>query len=205
VPNSIEVFPGEANDQAAAADELLRNLDAAFIDSLDGSTQRVVLDPHGGLWEVLRTPELAQPVQKELQRRTRFAILSIMKSLDAARLFLQKNDKPSRVRNSLLRLVQSSAPAVGVNGARPHLVIAVPGGRAGETIEAITERIVPELQTSVIDSDGDVLVCQEVADLPIPKVAAALIAGNAAHIENAGRVLSRSDVEWTEMPVPTPD
>jgi hypothetical protein len=202
VPNRIEVFPGEANDRASAVDEFLRNVDHTFIDQLDTNAQRLVLGPHGGLWEVLRAAELTQPVQKELQRRARSAVLHFIKNLDAAKLFLQKNDKPARVRQSMVKLVQASTPAVNVSGIPPKVLVAVPGGSAGEAVEVILQRIVPDVQINVIDSDGDVIVCQEVAAVPIANVAAKLIGDNATHVENARRVLSRNDVEWTDLPLP---
>ena len=53
---------------------------------------------------------------------------------------------------------------------------------------------------SNIDSDGDVVICQEAGALPISKVAEAVVGGNHAYVENAARVLSRTDVNWSAIP-----
>jgi hypothetical protein len=199
-PGTMEVFPGSASDLSGAAKEMINGLEAGFLVQLDASFQRLVLAPHGGLWEVLRSGELSDAVSGELRRRARLAMLSAMKHLDAARNFLQARPKPSHIRQSLVKVIQHSNPILNVTGAKPHLLIAVPGGKGGETIETIIARIVPDLPTTVIDSDGDVIVCQEVAMLPIAEVVEAIVGDNATTIENAGRVLIRTDIDWEPLP-----
>jgi serine/threonine protein kinase len=196
----VEVFPGEAEDLITASADTLDKLDPKFIDQVDVGFQRQILLPCGGLWSVLHNNDLLSNVRVQLRKRMRAALLEAMKNLDAARLYLQQQRKPAELRQNLTALMQAAIPQIAVSGGLAHLLFALPGGSSGEEIEATLTRIEPGASASVIDSEGDVIICREVAALPIEKVAEAVVGGNLTYAENASRVVSRTDLNWTNFP-----
>jgi hypothetical protein len=73
--------------------------------------------------------------------------------------------------------------------------------------EAIAPLITPQAvaeggdaqPTVVIDDEADLLVCYEVEELPLPRVAAAVLDQRFQAVEAASRLHTRSDVPWTPL------
>jgi hypothetical protein len=198
--NFTEILPGQAKNLGKAAESMLARVGPALLPTFDESFQREVLNPQGGLWRpVSGNGDLIQMLKDDLLGRAQVAILEATRDIDAAQLFLEAHPQPGDVQPELLNHVQEAVPRLSVSQHGRRLVVAVPSSPAGAAVRDELKRIVQHLPVSVLDSDGDIILCQESSPLQLPQVAAQLIANDAGHVDTAHRVLTRVDVAWSPL------
>jgi serine/threonine protein kinase len=202
--NFTEILPGQAKNLGKAAESALARVGPALLAAFDESFQRDVLDPQGGLWRrVSGNVDLVQMFKDELLGRAQVAILEATADIDAAQLFLESPPQPGDVQQELLNHVQESVPRLSVSQHGRRLVVAVPSSPAGAAVRDELKRIVQHLPMTVLESEGDIILCQESGPLLLPQVAAQLIANDAGHVDTAHRVLTRVDVAWSPLSAET--
>jgi hypothetical protein len=226
VPKLTEVLPNRSTNLTQAATGVFGSQWSELARRLDETLQQEVLNPQGGLWGLLlgdRAHALGTScrsqvslvfwqldstgcdaptyVQKELRGRAGDMIHAALKDLDAAQLFLEMQGGPDHARQALSATVQAAFPRLASAGSRPLLVLAVPPGPAGTTLRDLVAEDVPNVPLTVVESEGDVLMCSEAAYVSLRQTAAALVGKEAAHAEMAGRVMTRVDVDWSDFPL----
>lgn len=195
-----ELVPGPTCDLPAAAATLLEGLSAEHSQGFDEQFQAEVLDPAGGLWAlVTRSAELIPVLREELWARARSAMLIALADVDAAGLFLNAHPVEQQAGQALRSQVRAARPVLAEAAEQQQLVLAVPDSPAGAEVRQLLAESFPDEPLSVVDSDGDVVVCYEAARLSLSRVAAALFGNPAAHAELARRVLTRLDVPWESL------
>jgi hypothetical protein len=226
IPNLTEVLPGQVDDLATAADAVLKSLPPETIRQVFEAFQAEVVKPRGGLWGILlgkesaaqeaasRAPaslafwdlisqdsELARGLKEELQSRARSAIRDGLREYNAATLFLEAHGDPELARNALVIRVQEARPRLLVAGGWQHVVLAMPEGSAGTTLQEMMVQALPSVPITVLTSEEDISVCYEAAHLPWREMTAALVDHEIISAEVVERVLTRIDVNWSPAPV----
>lgn len=202
-PGVTELFPAGTKTRDQAAEELLERLGAGFVARFDEQIQAEILGPSGGLWTVLmRTRDLAEALTGDLQRRGQALLLEELKPVEAAGLLLAKHPESAAAEEDLLTHLQAATPRLAATSGWQHLVVAVPNGAAGASVQETVTRALPEVAATVVPTDGDVVFCYEAAHLPLAMLAGAVIEQEGTYAELARRVVTRIDVKWTRLPPP---
>jgi serine/threonine protein kinase len=207
IPSLTQLLPGPSHTLAEAEAALLTGLGPEYVGQFEKEFQEQVLERHGGLWALVSsdlaaprgTLSLAETIMAELQVKARRAIQSKLEHIDAATLFLEVHHESRQAQHALQALVQAALPPIPIPGGRNRVIVAVPPSPAGGTLRELAERALACAPLTLVDSTGDVLVCHEIADLRLVEMAPALVGDAAACAELARRVLTRTDVAWSEL------
>jgi serine/threonine protein kinase len=207
IPSLTQLLPGPSHTLAEAEAAVLTGLGPEFVDAFEREFQDQVLERHGGLWALVSsdlsaprgTQSLAESIMTELQLRARRAIHGKLASVDAATLFLEVHKEPRQAQHALQALVQSALPPVPTPGGRNRVIVALPASPAGGTLRELAQNALAGAPLTLVDSKGDVLVCHEIADLRLDEMTPALIGDTAACADLARRVMTRTDIAWSEL------
>jgi serine/threonine protein kinase len=200
LPNLTEFLPDGCKSLAEGAQRLLRRLEPGLSQSFENALQAEVLSPRGGLWGIASgKAEGVQPVQTELRRRALAHLIQATRDLDAAKLFLEHLPEHDDALRELLAYLASVLPNPEVPKGWQHLVVALPDSSAGATLRELLAPALAELPSTVLDSEGDIVLCHEAADLPLPQMATILIGDEAPYAEAARHVLTRTDIPWSPL------
>jgi hypothetical protein len=204
---SRELFPDKAVSLDEATTAVCNRLGADFLEEFDERFQTEVLLPEGGLWRQMAGALAGAPgptmrrIWSELERRAREAVLPVLTEVNAARLFLDQYPHVDQGRKVLADHLHSATPRLQVAGGWQQLVLALPGGSAGETLKEMIDQTAAGVPVTVVPSIDDLLLCFEVVHMPIAGAAVAL--SNAEPTDDLReRVLTRIDISWEPL---TPD
>jgi hypothetical protein len=78
-----------------------------------------------------------------------------------------------------------------------HLVMALPDSPDSAVLRDIATRRLTDLPVTFLDSEDDVILSFEAANLPLRSIAEALTANDPSSAEMAKKVMTRVDVSWT--------
>jgi hypothetical protein len=194
------VLPNQSDNLPEAANEVLNELDPKVLLQFDESFQGEVLDPLGGLWDqVSGTGDLTKTLKDELQRRARSVILESLQDIDAARLFFESQRGSDQAVQVWLAHVQAALPRLVVREGWQQLILMLPKSQDGALLGDIVTQRFPDAPGVRLDSDGDVIVCREAAQLPIHQAAVALFGNGDGYADNAKRVMTRVDITWSAL------
>jgi hypothetical protein len=210
-PHHIELLPGGAANLLAAATVLLNRLGPDTVRQFDENFQKEVLDPRGGLWARLQGNRQEVPaaaawsagsemaaLKHELEERARDTLAAVLQDIDAALLYLESRSE-AEVENGLLLQEQAARPRLALPGSWSHLALLRPQGPAGTALEKVIKSVA-DVPVTVLESDGDVILCHEVAQVPLPETMESLIGPDANdYAALAQRVWSRTDVAWSTL------
>lgn len=195
-----ELWPGQCQSLQDAAAHLFERLGQKLAPAMEKSLQSEVLDPRGGLWRLAAaTGEPAQRVKDELKHRVLAALLDATRDLDAAKLFLESRHDPAQALRDLLAAVASVLPKQEAPGNYQHLVLALPSSPEGAILRELLASALEEMPHTVLTSEDDIVLCHEVAGLPLRQVAELLLGDEAALAGAACHVLTRNDVTWSSL------
>jgi hypothetical protein len=222
VPNVIELLPGNAGDLAAAAAAVVDQLPAEVFRHFDENFQEEVLNQQGGLWAMVsgtadpdlratrRGPsslafwdmiaqknDLTIVMKEKLQAHARPIVVSALKNVDAAHLFLDASREPGQAEQALLEHVEDARPRLLGSEGWIHLVMALPDSPDSAVLRDIATRRLTDLPVTFLDSEDDVILSFEAANLPLRSIAEALTANDPSSAEMAKKVLTRVDVAWS--------
>jgi hypothetical protein len=222
VPNVIELMPGSARDLASAAADVLDQLPPEVFRHFDDNFQEEVLNQQGGLWGMVsgasdpdlratrRGPsslafwdmisqknDLAQVMKEKLLVRARPIILSALKDVDAARLFLDSHRAAADAEQALMEHLEDARPRLLVPAGWLHLALALPVSPNSAALCDIVSRRLPDMPVTLLESEDDVILSYEAANLPLRSVAEAVTGNDPASAEMAKKVLTRVDVSWS--------
>src|SRR5690606_35203848 len=97
-----------------------------------------------------------------------------------------------------LEILCKSAPGLSACGSGNRLLVVLPQMADGE-FEGMIQRVMGEMQAIRFDFDNELVVCQELEQMPFAHVAAAICQGNPGYAEIAARLHTRVDVLWKRM------
>jgi hypothetical protein len=199
-PGVIKLLPGQAANLPLAARAIMDALPRETILEFEAQFQTEVLGPSGGLMGLVTDYGThLQTLQQSLESRALAIAWEQIAHVDAAQLYLEQTGSAEQAKTALAELWLAAAPRLQVGDAWQHVIVAVPDTYPGDVIRNLTAEIFPDAPVSVVKSDGDVVICLEVANLPCPRVADALIGDLVPPPEIVSRLLTRRDVAWTPL------
>jgi hypothetical protein len=195
-----ELLPGQCATREDAARAILQRFEGKLGKPFEQAVQTEVLSPQGGLWSLSSGKrELEQTIKRELQRRARAALLDAIRDLDAAKLLLESRREPDHVLRDLLAYIASVSPNRDLPKGWQHLVVALPNSPAGTTVRQLLEPALAEVPNSFLESEGEIVLCHEVANLPLQETAELLIGSDLPLADAARQMLTRNDVAWSAL------
>jgi eukaryotic-like serine/threonine-protein kinase len=221
--NCIELLPAKATGVSEAAARIIKNLPAELTRRVEENFQTEVLDCESGLWGMLtggedllrrreeqratssvafwdlvsKHADLAQGYKDKLLLRARPFLVKALEELDSAQLFLQSADAPNLVEDALNKYITLAQPKPCTSGGWKHLLLTLPDSPAGKELHEMINACVPDVPTTLLYSEEDLLLCFEVADLPIDEIMEALTGQEPHYARLAQRVLTRIDIPWS--------
>ncbi len=157
-----------------------------------------VLEPD--LRRVMATEEDVPGVLLPILRRTaRSLIHRLLKKIAVQQITTCAKDGPHDAIFSLragLEAAGSSLPDCG--GARRLLLVAPGDVPSAELVKQLSEEV-SEPPTVVVDKENEVLLCYEMEQLPLRRVAAAVLDHRFKNVEVASRLHTRIDVPWSDL------
>ena len=197
-----EVLPARTTTLLDAAQAVVGDIDPRALTKLDKGIQLEVLISLGGLWSLgTGAPEALLTLKRELQNRAQVAVLGAMTNVDSASLLLAHYGNEQLTKEALVRSVQSAAPRFQVAGSWRHLLLATPAGAVGTSLRNMLINELTSEALTPVESDGDLVFCYEAARLSARLVAAAIIDHDPAYLQVARKIMTRTDIPWTELKI----
>ena len=134
-----------------------------------------------------------------LRRTARSSLHRLLKRVTMREIAASSKDKPTRS-------MFSSVPACR-RPRRPCRIVAAPDGcccllprdlSSAELVQRIRDEV-PTPPTVLADKENEVLLCYEMEQLPLPRVAAAVLDQRFQNVEVASRLHTRIDVQWSNL------
>ena len=199
-PTSPNCCQADARAWRKQPNSILGHLEPQLSEPFEKAFQAEVLNPHGGLWGIASaSADVMQRVKKELQHRALATLIEATRDLDAAKLFLEQLPEREQTLQQLLAYVASVLPHPEVPKGWQHLVVALPDSAAGAALRELLVPALAELPNTVVDSEGDIVLCHEAADLPLEQMAAILVGDEVPYADAAHHVLTRTDIPWVPL------
>jgi hypothetical protein len=108
-------------------------------------------------------------------------------------------DKPPRSMFSVHAGLQAAAPTLRECGGAQRLLLLTPNDlTSAELVKRISEEVATS-PTVVADKQNEVVMCYEVEQLPLRRVAAAVLDQRFQNVEVASRLQTRIDVHWSAL------
>ncbi len=178
VPGRGPGAPAPATDDA---------LPPGLVEEFDRSIRGGALEKAGGLWGILTGPadpfrnasDVSRPTPErfaeDLLARAPALIRKVVRELNTARLFLQKHGGPEGALPVLLARAQAARPRLSAAASGQQLVVALPEGPSGDTLNELLAGALPGTPGALVRSDDDVMLCYETAGCPLAAVSRSLI------------------------------
>lgn len=191
----------ESVEEAALA--AVTALPAARREAVDRAFREKSLRERGGIlaMQTMSSTELAA-MRDELVAECHRALLKLMQSESAADLFFTNFDVATQPQK-LLEQLRATVPRLNPVGSWQHLVVAMPEGEDKKKLFAMVKRATPNVATTAIQSEGDLVFCFEAANLSLRQVADSLIDHNTDYAEVARQLVTRTDVRFDHWTVQT--
>jgi len=147
----------------------------------------------------------AEPVQnadaltQTVRAAARQVILRVARSATAAAVALEHRD-PKRFGKRWSKLFeQAQPPLVEACGGRRRLFVVLPEAVNVDPVLEELRALAADEPNIVPDPDGDVVVCYEAEGMPLRGIAVSLMGGRRDFAKIAARLLTRTDIQWTEI------
>jgi hypothetical protein len=200
--NVTELFPGQCTNVDEAARYLFDRLEPKLMALIEMSLQMEVLGPREGLWGLVSgTGEPISRIQDEIRRQVLTAVLDAFRELDAAKLLLDSRQDTDHAMRDLLARIGSVAPHKQVPRGWQHLLLALPNSPEGARLRQLLGPVLADVPNTVLDSDDDIVLCHEAAQLPLQQMAEILLGDAAIPTDAASHVLTRHDIVWAPLAI----
>ncbi len=227
--NLIELLPSRAKDIPEAAENIVKGLPPDIAQQFEASFQAEVLDQHDGLWGMLaggqepahrgrerragasiafwdlvsKDANLARTYKEKLLARARPLVLSALQEVDPATLFCGSHQATSLLEDAVYRCVRLAQPKPAVSGGWKHSLLGLPDNPAGEKLHEMVTACQPDVATTTIKSEDDLIICLEAAHCPLDEMKATLVGPEPHYATLAARVLTRIDISWPAISLET--
>jgi serine/threonine protein kinase len=189
----------------AAVDEVsLPELVPVFDKAIENYTE----SSEAGLWGILSRTEdpfgrnsgryrmTADQFAVSLLSKAKEVIRCARKEPSTAELFIQLHGDADAAKAALLTLVREARSRLRVDGCTEQTIVAMPAGPAGAVLCELLATSLPAAQGSMVKTDGEVILCNEMAACRLPAVTRALLGPDEVSEELVRQVLTRLDVPW---------
>jgi hypothetical protein len=134
-----------------------------------------------------------------LRRTAHTTILRALKRITRQELTTAEDGSPQERIFSLGAGLKASAPRLPECGGTRRRLLVVPESLPPAQLAEQLGGEVDELPTVVVDPENDVYLCCELAELPLRRVAAAVLDRRFQTVEVASRLHTRTDVPWSPL------
>jgi eukaryotic-like serine/threonine-protein kinase len=136
---------------------------------------------------------------RHLRRAAHATILKALKRINREEIAATGDGGAHERIVSLATGLERAAPALSNCGGTRRRLLIGPDELCSATSAERHDSAAAEPLTVVADSEGDVLVCCEIAGLPLRRVATTLLDGRFHNVEVASRLHTRIDVNWSPL------
>ncbi|HEX4147168.1 MAG TPA: tubulin-like doman-containing protein [Pirellulales bacterium] len=215
--NSLEAIfaataPPEESDDSSPADASSENHARATIRSLLERRPKLTevldrfledqIDVRSAKLRYLLTkgPDIRSELVVTLRTAARKVIVAAMDGLSLSRLAHTSREAKGDKSGDLQRCIELARPLLQEGTAASRLLVIVPDNMnqtqfsQGLAADVPTATVIPTTQC-------DLIVCQEVENLEVRRVAARIVEGRRDYVDIAKRLHTRVDVTWAEMPL----
>lgn len=200
IPNVQELLPDNAKTIQRATEGLFKQVGPQVLSEFENTLQTEVLNPLGGLWSIVSgSRELDVVLRDSLRKRARAAMLQALEETNAAQLYLRMREGSTALSADLRFVVDAASPRLTVPAESLHVLALLPRGAAGSQIRDLLAQEVRADRVTFLESEGDVIFCQESAPLSLAALMTELVGNRAAYVDAAQKVLTRVDVAWTGL------
>ncbi len=133
-----------------------------------------------------------------LRHPARRAVTRSLKQIDITRLLLSSDDRQTADQRLGVHLEKATPRLLSCGGSR-RLLIVLPDGCSDTQVREAVESYVTENPTLAFDSDFDMVLCWEMGEMPISRVALTLIEYRVDYAQVASRLHTRVDVSWSPL------
>lgn len=192
IANGQDIAPSIVEPLQAQIPDLIRQIDEQF--------QTACFTQQGGLCCLLKRDSTAeQALLSGLRAMARTAVLNAIKQINISTFFSPTEQAPNPDSAGLHTCLNMATARLLVCGAAKRLLLITPENANGEVARQAVEQQYREQPTVVVDSDGDIVLCQEAEQLSLRAVAAYLADQRDQVSQLASRLHTRVDVNWTPL------
>ena len=204
LPGLTWLVPGDRSGMAEAEHALMVSMGSNYARHVDRLMQQEILDGYGGLWAVAAgafCPQgargsLVQPLQKAIVARARRAVAALLENFDAGTLLVESSSGEEGAWQALTAQITAAQPGIPATDKPRILLLALPSSQAGNLLRERACKAAASIPTMIVESAGDILVCQELAGVSPTEALPGSADNGAAWAPLAARVSTRSDVAW---------
>jgi hypothetical protein len=134
-----------------------------------------------------------------LRRTARSLLHRLLKRVTMREIAASSKDKPLRPMFSVHAGLQAAKPSLPECGGARRLLLLTPNDSpSAELMKRISDEV-PTPPTVVADKENEMLLCYEMEQLPLGRVAAAVLDQRFQNVEVASRLHTRIDVRWSAL------
>ena len=145
-------------------------------------------------------PDMRAELLVTLRTAARKVIVAAMDGLSLSRLAQPPRETKGDKSGDLRRCIELARPRLLEETAASRLLLMVPGN-VNQT--QLSQSVIAEVPTATVipTAQCDLIVCHEVENLDVCRVAAQLVERRRDYVDLAKRLHTRVDVTWSEMPL----
>lgn len=195
-------------DDELGADHLLESVGHVLVDGVNELTERLdkqlqatVLKDAGGLRKLLsQGGDTRNKLPGTIRAIARTTVINLMKTMDVADLMFSRNQSAANDATTLAESLTCAQPHLMRCGGAKRLLVMLPNGSTNVQPLKILYEQMNETPSVAQNTDGDFILCYEVEQISVTQVAVTLIDGRQDYAEYAGRLHTRTDVDWSSLP-----
>jgi serine/threonine protein kinase len=145
-------------------------------------------------------PDIRSELVVTLRTAARKVIVAAMDGLSLSRLAHTSRDAEGDRSGDLRRCVESARPLLMEETAASRLLLIVPDN---VNQAQLSQSVIADIPTATVipTAQCDLIVCHEVENLDVCRIASRLVEGRRDYVDIAKRLHTRVDVTWSEMPL----
>jgi serine/threonine protein kinase len=199
-PATLAEIANGLQDTASSIVEPLQAQIPDLIRQIDEQFQAAYFTQQGGICCLLKRDTTAeQALLSGLRATTRTVVLNAIKQINISTFFSPTEQTPNSDSAGLHTCLNMATARLLVCGAAKRLLLIAPENANAEAARQAVEQQYHEQPTVVVDSGGDIVLCQEAEQLSLQAVAAYLANHRDQIPQLASRLHTRIDVQWKPL------
>jgi serine/threonine protein kinase len=197
-PSSLAEAAAAAQDVPASILAPLEAQIPEILQQLDQQFETSFFAPHDGL-SCLLARDARLLLLARMRAATRTAVLHALKQINLTNFFSAPGPAADGKGVGLNTCLDMATPRLLACGAAKRLLLVIPENANRTNVEQAVQQQLHQPPTVVVDSDGDIVLCQEAEQLS-PRAVAAYLADQREQVPQlAARLHTRVDVTWTPL------